>query len=111
MKLALEGKRPPYVPWNVGLTVEAREKLRQHYGQDDLEVALQNHFLRLGSDIGFFTKRVYSPGAACRPVHRWFGTRVTCQGAVHGEEQERRRGYPAEAPYLRPALTPPGPLP
>ena len=55
VKLALEGKRPPYVPWNVGLTVEAREKLRQHYEQDDLETALENHFLRLGSDIGFFT--------------------------------------------------------
>ena len=54
VKLALEGRRPPYVPWNVGLTVEAREKLRQHFGQDDLETALENHFLRLGNDIGFF---------------------------------------------------------
>lgn len=50
----LEGRRPPYVPWNIGLTQEAREKLQQHYGSSDLEIPLQNHFLRLGSDIGFF---------------------------------------------------------
>jgi uroporphyrinogen decarboxylase len=55
VKLVLEAKRPPYVPWNIGLTKEAREKLQQHFGQADLEDILQNHFLRLGSDIGFFT--------------------------------------------------------
>jgi uroporphyrinogen decarboxylase len=55
IKLVLEAKRPPYVPWNIGLTKEAREKLQQHFGQPDLEDALRNHFLRLGSDIGFFT--------------------------------------------------------
>lgn len=55
VKLVLDGKRPPYVPWNIGLTKEARDKLEQHFGRSDLERALQNHFLRLGSDIGFFT--------------------------------------------------------
>jgi uroporphyrinogen decarboxylase len=55
VKQVLKGKRPPYVPWNIGLTQEAREKLRRHFGQSDLEDALQNHFLRLGSDIGFFS--------------------------------------------------------
>ncbi len=50
----LEGRRPPYVPWNIGLTKEAREKLQAHYGDVDLETVLGNHFLRLGSDIGFF---------------------------------------------------------
>ena len=54
VRAVLEGRRPPYVPWNIGLTKEARENLQQHYGQADLEPALQNHFLRLGSDIGFF---------------------------------------------------------
>jgi uroporphyrinogen decarboxylase len=48
-------KRPRYVPWNIGLTQEARAKLEQHLGPRDLEDLLQNHFLRLGSDIGFFT--------------------------------------------------------
>jgi uroporphyrinogen decarboxylase len=54
VRAVLEGRRPPYVPWNIGLTKEAREKLQQHYGQPDLETTLHNHFLRLGSDIGFF---------------------------------------------------------
>jgi uroporphyrinogen decarboxylase len=53
-------RRPPYVPWNIGLTVEAREKLeawadRQSLpGRGDLEDVLQNHFLGLGNAIGFF---------------------------------------------------------
>jgi uroporphyrinogen decarboxylase len=54
IRAVLEGRCPPYVPWNIGLTKEAREKLQQFYGPSDLERALQNHFLRLGSDIGFF---------------------------------------------------------
>jgi uroporphyrinogen decarboxylase len=55
VRLVLQGKRPPYVPWSMGFTKEAKEKLQRHYGCDDLEVPLQNHLLRLGSDIGFFT--------------------------------------------------------
>lgn len=55
IKLVVEGKVPRYVPWNIGLTKEIREGLQRHFGQPDLEEALQNHFLRLGSDIGFFT--------------------------------------------------------
>ncbi len=51
----LEGKKPPYVPWSCGFTKEAREKLQAHYGTVKLEAALQNHILKLGSDIGFFT--------------------------------------------------------
>ena len=54
VRLVLEGKRPPYVPWSMGFTREAREKLQQHYHCDDLEEPLQNHLLKLGSDIGFF---------------------------------------------------------
>jgi uroporphyrinogen decarboxylase len=54
IRLVLNGKRPPYVPWSMGFTKEAREKLVAHYGCDDLEVPLQNHLLKLGSDIGFF---------------------------------------------------------
>ncbi len=54
IRAVLEGRCPPYVPWNIGLTKEARDKLQQFYGLSDLESALQNHFLRLGSDIGFF---------------------------------------------------------
>ena len=50
----LAGKKPPYVPWSCGFTKEAREKLQEHYGTAVLEEAVQNHILKLGSDIGFF---------------------------------------------------------
>ncbi|MBN2301581.1 MAG: uroporphyrinogen-III decarboxylase-like protein, partial [Lentisphaerae bacterium] len=48
------GETPPYVPWSFSFTVEAKEKLVQHYGTQDLDTCLQNHILGLGSDIGFF---------------------------------------------------------
>lgn len=48
------GQRPPYVPWSFGFTQEARARLQAHYGPLDLEEALGNHILKLGSDIGFF---------------------------------------------------------
>lgn len=54
VRLALEGRRPPYVPWSMGFTKEAKEKLQRHYGCDDLDEPLANHLLKLGSDIGFF---------------------------------------------------------
>ncbi len=54
VRTALEGKRPPYVPWSMGFTHEAREKLQRHFGCEDLETPLDNHLLKLGSDIGFF---------------------------------------------------------
>ena len=55
VKLAIEGRSVPYVPWQCGFTVEAAEKLRDHFGRDDLDRVLDNHFVKLGSDIGFFT--------------------------------------------------------
>ncbi len=54
IKLALDGKKPPYVPWQFGFTIEAREKLVNHYGTSDLNPFLQNHFCGLGSETGFF---------------------------------------------------------
>lgn len=54
IRRVLAGQRPPYVPWSLGFTKEAKAKLQQHYGQTDLEPYLQNHLLKLGSDIGFF---------------------------------------------------------
>ena len=50
----LRHERPPYVPWSFRFTHEAREKLVAHFGTPDLEPILGNHFLELGSDIGFF---------------------------------------------------------
>src|SRR5574340_714210 len=55
IRLVLQGKKPPYVPWSMGFTKEAKEKLQSHYGCQDIEGPLENHLLRLGSDIGFFT--------------------------------------------------------
>jgi uroporphyrinogen decarboxylase len=55
IKLILDGGQPPYVPWSCGFTVEAREKLEAYYAPTPLEDALDNHLLKLGSDIGFFT--------------------------------------------------------
>jgi uroporphyrinogen decarboxylase len=53
--MALEGQRPPHVPWSYRFTKEARQSLVDHFGTEDLEPILQNHILELGSDIGFFT--------------------------------------------------------
>jgi uroporphyrinogen decarboxylase len=55
IRAVLDGHRPPYVPWSCGFTTEAKAKLQAHYGSVELEDALQNHLLKLGSDIGFFT--------------------------------------------------------
>jgi len=56
VKLAVEHHAPPYVPWSVGFTQEAREKLVRHFGVEDLEEVLDNHFVSLGNSIGFFTE-------------------------------------------------------
>ncbi len=57
VRTVLEGRRPPYVPWSMGFTKEAKEKLQSHYGCEDIETPLENHLVRLGSDIGFFTEQ------------------------------------------------------
>ncbi len=54
IRLALDGQRPPYVPWSFGFTVEAKAKLEVHFGTTDLEEILGNHLLGLGNGIGFF---------------------------------------------------------
>jgi uroporphyrinogen decarboxylase len=54
VRLAIEGREVPYVPWHCNFTVEAADTLRQHFGRDDLEEVLDNHFVKLGHDIGFF---------------------------------------------------------
>ena len=54
IKLVLDGKKPPYVPWSFKFTREPYELLQKHYGVDDLDEVTGNHILQLGSDIGFF---------------------------------------------------------
>ena len=54
VKMAFEGRQVPYVPWSCDFTVEAAEKLRNHFGEEDLDRVLDNHFVLLGDEIGFF---------------------------------------------------------
>ncbi len=54
VRLVLDGKRPPYVPWHFGFTHEAYAKLVEHFRQPDLEDTFQNHLLDLGNGVGFF---------------------------------------------------------
>ncbi len=56
MRLVLEGRVPPYVPWSFKFTQEAATLLAAHLGAADLETAVDNHILRLGSDVGFFER-------------------------------------------------------
>ncbi len=53
VRLALNHQRPPYVPWQFGFTVEAKQKLQAHYGEATLEVVLDNHIVNLGAEILF----------------------------------------------------------
>ncbi|MEO8411429.1 MAG: uroporphyrinogen decarboxylase family protein, partial [Propionivibrio sp.] len=48
------GGKPLYVPWSYKFTVEAEDALKERLGCDDLEKAVGNHIVRVGSDIGFF---------------------------------------------------------
>jgi uroporphyrinogen decarboxylase len=54
IKMVLDGKKPPYVPWSFKFTIEPKQELQKYYGEEDLDIPLGNHILNLGSDIGFF---------------------------------------------------------
>ena len=54
MKMALEWKTPPYVPWNINFTIPSTEKLQQQYAGRDLEEVVQNHMVNVGNEIYFF---------------------------------------------------------
>lgn len=54
IKMVLDGKKPPYVPWSFKFTQEPKEQLQAYYGVEDLDPILGNHILQLGNDIGFF---------------------------------------------------------
>nr|WP_320120442.1 uroporphyrinogen decarboxylase family protein [uncultured Marinifilum sp.] len=54
IKMVLDGKKPPYVPWDCKFTIEALEKMKKHYGEDvDVEELVDNHFIKLGQSSGF----------------------------------------------------------
>lgn len=56
VKLALAGQGVPYTPWSFKFTREARDLLVAHYGTEDIDRAVDNHIVQLGSDIGFFVE-------------------------------------------------------
>ncbi len=54
IKMVLDGKKPPYVPWDCKFTIEALEKMKAHYGEDtDIEELVDNHFIKVGQSSGF----------------------------------------------------------
>ena len=55
IKTVLDFKKPPYVPWSFGFTLEAKQKLIRHYGTSDIERAVENHIIKLGADSALFT--------------------------------------------------------
>lgn len=52
--MVFEGRHPPYVPWHFTFTQEAWARLLEHFGEENIEDALDNHYLKLGTDVGFF---------------------------------------------------------
>jgi uroporphyrinogen decarboxylase len=53
VRLVLEGKKPPYVPWHFGFTKEPKELLMRHFNTSNLDLTLNNHILTLGNTTGF----------------------------------------------------------
>jgi uroporphyrinogen decarboxylase len=55
VRAAVEGRRPEYVPWNIGLTYEAHQAMASYYGGEaELKRRLDSHILGFGSGLGFF---------------------------------------------------------
>lgn len=54
IKMVLDGKQAPYIPWSLKFTVEPTLVLQSYYGTEDIDSAVDKHILNLGSDIGFF---------------------------------------------------------
>jgi uroporphyrinogen decarboxylase len=43
MIAALNGEKVPYTPWQMGFTFEALQKLKRHFGEDNIHKELGNH--------------------------------------------------------------------
>lgn len=56
IKIVLDGKKPPYVPWSFKFTKEPNKILQEYYGVEDLDEILGNHILPIGGDAGYFTE-------------------------------------------------------
>ena len=54
VRMSLEFKQPPYVPWSFSFTKEAIQKLMERYGAPQIGEVLQDHFMSLGNDMGYW---------------------------------------------------------
>lgn len=54
IKMVLDHKRPPYVPWSYKFTLEPLKLVQDYFGTNDIDIPLGNHILLLGCDIGLF---------------------------------------------------------
>ena len=52
VKLAMDAKPVPYVPWRCGFTQEIAVQLRLYYKTDDIDQALANHIINVGNTVG-----------------------------------------------------------
>lgn len=50
IRLVMEHKQPPYVPWACGFTLEAFEKLKEYYGAENLDAVLASHMVGCGGN-------------------------------------------------------------
>jgi uroporphyrinogen decarboxylase-like protein len=59
VKAAYEFNNPPYVPWEMGFTQDAAQKLKQYYGCEDL-TAETEHLIDMGRNGGY----IFAPAHA-----------------------------------------------
>ncbi len=50
----LTHQQPPYVPWSIGFTLEASEKIKNHLKSDDLDMAINNHIVYLSNAWNYY---------------------------------------------------------
>jgi uroporphyrinogen decarboxylase len=85
---AIRFENPPYVPWDVGFTVKPAEKLKRHFGSEDLRPFIRNHIVELKSPTRDFLEE--APGMFRdaygvlwdRTIDRDIGT--PCEYPLHG---------------------------
>jgi uroporphyrinogen decarboxylase len=86
---ALKFRRPPYVPWSWGPTIDCAARLRERLGRNDLSAFLDNHFYGVGANIG-----------------RWEEVRPSCfrdpYGVVWDRQIDKDIGTPCDWPIKRP---------
>jgi len=52
--VALQEEQVPLILWFIRFTLDAKQKLAEYYGSKEVDDAVGNHIIELGSDIGFY---------------------------------------------------------